>query len=122
MNSQIRLQKTLCATLEAALTGKKPRMPDAGGEIFNAFMALSRARSWHQHGPNPITWEALAAWSQLMRRPLPPHHAAIVMALDEVWMKDAARRVAAQTSGTPAAPMVSSTPLSAGLFDAMMGG
>ena len=117
-----KLQKILCATLEASLQGKKHRMPDVGGDILDAFLALSRARSYHQHGPNPITWEALAAWSQMMRRPLPTHHAEIIMALDEVWMRDAARRMGNAASGAPAQPMVSETPLSAGLFDAITGG
>jgi hypothetical protein len=117
-----RLEKVLCATLEAMLQGKKARKPDAGGDILDAFMHLSRARSYHQHGPNPITWEALAAYVHVIRRPIPPHHAEIIMALDDVWMRNAGNRVAGQASGTPAAPMVSSTPLSAGLFDALTGG
>ena len=114
-----RLQKALCATLEAVLEGKKPRLPDAGSEILDAFMALSRARTYHAHGPNPITWEAMAAWSQMMHRPLPPHHAEIVMALDDTWMQNAARKMA---GGAATIPVVSSTPLSAGLFDALTGG
>lgn len=115
----VNLQKTLCATLEAVLEGKRPRMPDAGAEILDAFMDLSRARTYHANGPNPITWEAMAAWSQIMRRPLPPHHAAIVMALDDAWMQHASRRMA---GGSATGPLVSNTPLSAGLFDALTGG
>ncbi|QBX35087.1 hypothetical protein E4191_10515 [Paracoccus liaowanqingii] len=117
-----RLQRVLCASLEALLAGEKPRMPDAGGDILDAFLHLSRARSYHQFGPNPITWEAMAAYVQLSRRPIPPHHAEIIMALDDVWMRDAGKRMAGQTSGAPAVPMVSSTPLSARLFDALTGG
>ena len=117
-----RLEKVLCATLEALLAGRKSRLPDAGLDILDAFLALHRARTYHANGPNPITWEAMAAWSQMMRRPLPPHHARIIMALDNVWMKDAARRMGTQETGRQAAPMVSATPLSAGLFDAMTGG
>lgn len=113
------LQNALCRTLEAVLEGKRPRMPEAGGEILDAFMDLSRARTYHASGPNPITWEAMAAWSQMMRRPLPPHHAAIVMALDDTWMQYATRKMA---GGAAAPSMVSNTPLSAGLFDALTGG
>lgn len=112
------LQNALCRTLDAVLEGKRPRMPDAGAEILNAFMDLSRARTYHASGPNPITWEAMAAWSQMMRRPLPPHHAEIVMALDDTWMQHAARRMA---GGGATVPLVSNTPLSAGLFDALTG-
>lgn len=116
-----RLENTLCTALEALLTGQKARLPDAGGELLDAFLALSRARSYHAHGPNPITWEALAAYSSIMRNPIPPHHAQIIMALDDVWMRDAGRRIAGR-AGAPAAPMVSSTPLSRELFDAVLGG
>lgn len=115
-----RLEKTLCTALEALLAGKKARLPDAGGEILDTFLAFSRARSYHAHGPNPITWEALAAFTSMMRRPIPPHHAQIIMALDDVWMRDASRRIAGQ-AGAAAAPMVSSTPLSPALFDAVLG-
>lgn len=117
-----RLEKTLCATLEALLAGKKPRMPEVGGDLLGAFLDLSRARSCHAHGPNPITWEALAAYGQVMRRPVPPHHAAIIMALDDVWMSHAAQRMTALSSGKPVAPKVSTTPLSGDLFDAFTGG
>lgn len=116
------LRRVLCAHLESSLQGKRVCVPDAGAEILDAFRALSRARTYYGSGPNPITWEAMAAWSQMMKRPLPPHHAQIIMALDDVWMKDAARRMGSQAVGTQAAPMVSATPLSAGLFDAMTGG
>ena len=62
----------------------------------------------------------MADWSQMMRRPLPPHHAEIVMALDDTWMQHATRKM---TGGAAAPSMVSNTtPLSAGLFDALTGG
>ncbi|WP_304620210.1 phage tail assembly chaperone [Paracoccus sediminilitoris] len=117
-----RLKQQLCAALEGRLQGHKVRVPDAGTELLTAFMALSRSRSYHASGPNPITWEALAAWSQMMRNPIPPHHAEIIMALDDVWMRDAARRVVQGNPDAQPALIVSSTPLSAGLFDAMVGG
>lgn len=113
------LQNALCRTLEAVLEGKRPQMPEASGYILDAFMDLSRARTYHASGPNPITWKAMAAWSQMMRKPLPPHHAAIVMALDNTWMQHANRRMA---GGSVAAPSVSNTSLAAGLFDALTGG
>ncbi len=55
----------------------------------------------------------------MMRKRLPPHHAAIVMALDDTWMQHAGRRMA---GGSVTAPLVSNTSLSAGLFDALTGG
>lgn len=113
-----RLRTQLCAALEARLKGQKVRVPDAGTELLSAFLALSRARSSGPHGPNPIAWEAIAAWAQVMRVPIEPHHAEIIMALDDVWMTRTMRR---GPEGVKTLPPVSKHPLSAGLLDAMIG-
>ncbi|RMC35357.1 hypothetical protein C9E81_08935 [Paracoccus alkanivorans] len=110
------LKTNLCKALKAHLTGGKARVPDGGREMLDAFQALSRARSWHQHGPNPISWEAMAAWSQLMRVPIEPHHAEIIMALDNVWLNHAMQRNNAPEGVKKIAP-ISEQPLSAALFD-----
>lgn len=115
-----RLRKQLCTALEARLTGQKARTPDAGAELLDAFLALSRARSIGPHGPNPISWEALAAWAQIMRVPIQPDHADIIMALDDVWMTHATRRSKAP-EGVKTLPPMSKHPLSVGLMDAMIG-
>lgn len=118
-----RLEKILCGTLETMLSGRKPRMPDVGGDILSAFLDLSRARSCHAHGPNPITWEAVAAYSQVMGRPVPQHHAAIIMALDDVWMRHASQRLSGSArGGAHDMQPVSQRPLTAALFDAILGG
>lgn len=113
-----RLRKQLCTALEARMNGQKARTPDAGAELLDAFLALSRARSIGPHGPNPITWEALAAWSQVMRVPIRPDHAEIIMALDDVWMTRTMKRA---PEGVKTLPQVSKHPISAGLLDAMIG-
>ena len=117
------LQRVLCAHLEARLQGKRARLPDAGVEILLAFADLSRARTYHQHGPNPITWEAMAAYGQVLGQPLRPDHARIVMALDEVWLKDAVRRISSVGNSDSAkpAPAMASGPLNGGMFDALFG-
>lgn len=112
-----RLKKQLCGALEAMLKGERPEVPEAGGELLDAFLSLSRARGYHTHGPNPITWEALAAWMQVMRVPLEPAHCEIVMALDAIWMEDAVRRVDGAPEGMNTLPPRSSQPLTAGLLD-----
>lgn len=111
----MKLKTQLCNTLQARLNGRKAKVPDAGREMLDAFLALSRARSWHAHGPNAITWEAIAAWSQLMRVPIQPRHAEIIMALDHVWITHITQR---KPEGVKALPQISSHPLSAELFDA----
>lgn len=114
-----RLKEQLCTALRGLLRQERPKVPEGGDTLLMAFLELSRARSYHTHGPNPISWEALAAWSRIMRQPLEPHHAEIIMALDAVWMEDATRRMAAPAGMNVARP--SATPLSPELFDAIMG-
>lgn len=116
-----RLERILCAYMQAQLDGKKVRRPDAGQGVMQVFSQLSATRSWHANGPNPISFAEIDAYCRLMRLPLQPEHVGIVQSLDRVWTEDFyKRRDGAQ--GKAAAPMVSSTPLSAGLFDAMTGG
>lgn len=114
-----RLEKTLCAALEALLAGKKTRLPDTGHEILDAFLALSRARTYHANGPNSVTWEAMAAYAGLMRRPIPPHQVQIIMALDDVWMRHASRQMGKE--GTPTMGEIADKPMTPQLFDALFG-
>lgn len=114
-----RFKKHLCAAMRDRLAGKKVRMPEAAGPILEAFGALSRCRSYNSVGPNPITWEALAAWSQMMRTPIKPHHADLIMALDAVWIEDAYRK---DKQTAAAMPPVSDRPMQPQLFDALFGG
>lgn len=96
-----RLRKHLYAALEARLNGQKVRTPDA-------FLALSRARSCGPHRPNRISWEALAAWSQVMRVPIRPDHAEIIMALDDVRKTRTIKRA---PDGVKTPPPMSKHPL-----------
>lgn len=114
-----RLQKQLCAALEARMKGRKVQLPEGGGPVLDAFLALSRARSYGPLGPNPISFTEIAAWCSLMRVPLAPHHVRIITALDEVWLAQVAKREAPE--GVKALPPISEHPLSAGIFDAVFG-
>ena len=116
-----RLKKQLCTALRAHLVGGKAPLPEVGRLLLDAFNALSRARSYTGAGPNPITWEALAAWSQVMRVPVQPRHAAIIMTLDQVWMDAAYRQTAKTPEGIKTPPPVSAQPLTAALFDVIAG-
>lgn len=116
-----RLKDQLCAALKATLSGGKASFPEAGAPLLTAFSALSRARSYHTHGPNPITWEALSAYAQMMRQPLSPQHAEIIMAMDQVWIADAYRTDKQAPEGVKPLPPVSDQPISAAMFDALFG-
>ncbi len=58
-----RFSRQLCKAFEARLKGQKARIPEGGAIILEMFAALSRARSYGAHGPNPISWQDMAAWS-----------------------------------------------------------
>lgn len=114
------LKKQMCAALKTILAGGRAEVPSAGQQIMDAFLALSRARSIGPLGPNPISWEAVAAWVALMRVPLEPRHVDIIMALDDVWMSHAFSR-AERADGVKPLPPISQQPLTAALLDAVMG-
>ena len=68
-------------------TGAAPSIPDAGKLIWQAFVALSRSRSYSSAGPNPINFQEIEAWCRLMRIPLGPHHVEMICALDQAWLR-----------------------------------
>lgn len=107
----VRLKRLLCAALEAHMAGERPRPPEGSAVLWNAFLALSRARSVGPAGPNPIAFSEIEAWARLTRTPLEPHHVDILAAMDAVWIGRA------YEGGTdkPKAPM------SADAFDAFFG-
>lgn len=114
------LKKHLCAAVTASLTGGKDKPPDAGRELWNAFQGLSATRTYHPAGPNPIQPSEIVAWCRLLRLPLSPHHADILLAMDQVWLGHAYAGSKAP-QGVKALPPVSKTPLTAGLLDAILG-
>lgn len=112
-----RLQGQLVDALGAHLAaGGRPRPPEAGLPLWNAFLRLSRARTFGPAGPNPIGWAEIEAWARLVREPLEAHHVEILVAMDEAWLGHAFARQA----GGPAKvlPAVSREALTPALFDA----
>ncbi|TKA98538.1 hypothetical protein FAZ78_00325 [Cereibacter changlensis] len=114
------LTRQLCAALITGLGGGRPNVPEAGVPLWNAFSALSRARTYHAAGPHPLSFSEIEAWSRLMRVPLEPQHVQVITAMDEVWM-DCASAKAQGREGVKILPPKSSKGLNPGLFDAMMG-
>ncbi|MCE6960569.1 hypothetical protein LAZ40_16210 [Cereibacter sphaeroides] len=118
MDATTRLQTQICTALRQRLAGQKPRLPDAAGFLWGAFWQLSRCRTMHAAGPNPIGWTEIVAWARLMRVPLEPHHVAILTAMDDVWLDHA---YGARGPGGQAPAVQSSQPLTPQILDAMFG-
>lgn len=111
-NAQARLRRQLVAALEAHLAqGGPPRPPVAGQPIWQAFAALSDLRQWGEATPQPIQPSEVEAWAKLARCYLPPHHAAMIFAMDAAWLR---------WQRTPEADRVAG-PLTGAVFDAMLG-
>lgn len=108
-----RMGAQLVAALQDHLArGGVPRPPLAGVPIWQAFAALSDARTWGPGGPDPIQPAQVEAWARLMQIVLPPHHVRIIADMDGAWL-EWVRKPEAERNAPP--------PLTAAAFDAMFG-
>ncbi|NSX90365.1 phage tail assembly chaperone [Agrobacterium tumefaciens] len=119
------LEKLLCAELKRQLDAKgvSPKLGiPAGGELlWRWFVDLNRARSYHMAGPNPISFAEIESYSRLMRWPIEPRHIAVLKAMDFTWLQYANKRSVEPPAGVRASHTISSTRLTAGMFDAIFG-
>lgn len=107
------LARRLVAALQAHLDGGPPVPPEGSLPLWNAFGALSAARTWHAAGPNPISYPEIAAYAVLMRWPFEPRHVAALRAMDRAWIAHVSRQGRQPGSRQP------SGEISPALFDAM---
>ena len=83
-----RLRAQLVAALDSHLaTGRPARPPLAGVILWQTFGALSQGRSYGDAGPGAISAAEIEAYGRLMQIELPPHHVAILRAMDAAWLK-----------------------------------
>ncbi len=115
-----KLQRLLCSALRHNLAGGKRPPPEAGRILWSAFAALSSQRSHDMTGPNPITFPEVEAYCRVMRMPLEPHHIAVLIAMDRVWL-DHAHDMLLHPADKRRATQVSTQPMTSALFDAMFG-
>lgn len=118
----VNLEKLLCAELKRQLEAKGActmHVPAGGDLLWGWFLDLNRTRTYHAAGPNPLQPSEIEAYARLMRWPMESRHVAILLAMDNIWIENAARRVAPTPDGVKKLPSVSATPLTAGLLDAM---
>ncbi|ABN75407.1 phage tail assembly chaperone [Cereibacter sphaeroides] len=118
MDPMKRLERQLCAALAEVAAGRNPPVPEAGRVLWQAFWQLSRRRTYHAAGPNPLSWTEIEAWTRLMRTPFEPHHVRILAALDDAFLDhlDASRG-----GSSPAMHERSGHPLTPELMDALFG-
>lgn len=112
-----RLRGRLCRAIAAQFKNEPGRVPEAGRQLWQIFMSLSEARSFHRFGPNPIGFAEISAWCALMGVPLAKHHVAILRAMDSAWIDAFYARQAVAPTGVKTLAPVSKQPLTAALFD-----
>jgi len=118
------LRELLCGELKRQLGAKAPTVPriPAGGDLlFRWFLDLHQARTYHAAGPNPISHSEILAYAQLKSWPIEPRHVAILRALDRTYLECQSRPKSEAPEGVKTLPPVSSSPVTAGLLDAMFG-
>lgn len=82
-------------------------------QILGWFWELDASRTANFHGPNPLAWAEIAAWSRLTGATPQPWEIDILRALDRVRLGHKAAPKQAEPTGPPMTP---------GLFAAMFGG
>ncbi|WP_162300876.1 phage tail assembly chaperone [Alkalilacustris brevis] len=92
-------------------------IPAGAAPLWRAFLELSMARSWHQFGPNPISYQEIEAWARLKRWPLQPHHIDALRAMDAALLEHFALKRATPPGGSKTVPQTSGHKLSPKLFD-----
>lgn len=116
------LKTLMVATLKEQIATDKPiRVPAGGAMLWTWFNELSRTRSMHAAGPNPISFEDLAAYVTLRQLEIGQHHIDILLAMDVAYLDHVRVTSAPPPDGAKVMPPVSRRAISAGLFDAMMG-
>jgi hypothetical protein len=108
------------STVESLVTRKMPRLPAGGSMLWRWFLDLSRTRSYHMMGPNPISHVEIAAYCQLHQIAMQPHHVEILRAMDEAYLDHLASN-RARHEGLKPLPHRSASKIDAGLFDALFG-
>ncbi len=114
-----RLRSQLVAALAEHLRSReaRPRVPEAGILLWNAFLELDSTRTFGSNGPRPITFEEIRAWCDLTGYRLPPHHVQILRAMDATLLERFSEEVK-RREGEKAQGAKSKRKMTPALFDA----
>ena len=115
------LSSLLSVELKRQMAGAAPLNLPAGGELlWRWFVDLSRARTYHTGGPNPISYQEIGWYARAMRLPIAPHHVRILKDLDDAFIEVAYTKRGAP-EGVKTLPPRSDHAMTGGMFDAMFG-
>lgn len=113
-------RKQLVAALSAHLqSGQPPIVPESGRDLWRIFIDLSRTRTYHMAGPNPIAHREIEAYARLHRWPLQPRHVEVIVALDAAWLEHAYSKRDKTSAGVKTLPRHSGQAVNPAVFDAV---
>lgn len=116
------LKALLIAALKDQLASGSPSRLPAGGELlWQWFKDLSSTRTAHAAGANPISFAEMEAYFRLRRVSPGEHHVDILLAMDAAFLRHIHEGSKPLPEGVKTLPPISQRPLTAGLFDTMMG-
>ena len=61
--------------------------PDVAAHIWATFIELHDGRTYGMSGPNPLSYEGIQAWSNLVGLELLPWEIELIKSLDNLWIK-----------------------------------
>jgi hypothetical protein len=108
------------AMKEHLITGKPPRIPEAGRLLWSLFVEISASRTYHAAGPHRLAFAEIEAWARLHRWALEPHHIETICELDRAWLEHAPAKRRQATSGTRTFNQKGPA-MTAAMFDAVFG-
>jgi hypothetical protein len=98
--SRFRLTNQLVEAMRHHMAGgTRPQLPEAGKLLWRLFVDLSRTRTYHASGPNPISYAEIEAFRRIYRWPLEPHHVDVIRALDSAWLDLARKKTTSAPDG-----------------------
>lgn len=116
------LQLLLVDALKNQLaTGERAQLPAGGDLLWQWFKDLSSTRTAHAAGANPIAFTEIRAYFRLRGVDPSQRHLDILLAMDAAFLAHIHHASMPLPDGVKAIPPISKRPLSAGLFDSMMG-
>ena len=83
------VREVVAQCLKGLSGGATATVPEGLDLFLSLFGEISAARTYHAHGPNPISFAEIEAFARLHRWPLCAHHVRIIKAIDDAWLEHA---------------------------------
>lgn len=118
------LKRHMTKAMAAKQAGKRYAVPEAGMLLWSLYWQIAATRTYHSAGPNPISYQEIAAYCRLHRWPLQPHHIGILRAIDDTLLEGVydATAVKLDVPSVAPKPLAAAQPITVAAFDAVFGG